>query len=77
MYERANRSLRDSESKEERVMLLDAWLNMEKKAENNDAQVQKVEKLIPKRVKKRRKVQTEDGVSIFNFYIVFNKSGYL
>ena len=58
-------------------MLLDAWLNMEKKAENNDAQVQKVEKLMPKRVKKRRKVQTEDGVSIFNFYIVFNKSGYL
>ena len=69
MYERANRSLRDSESKEERVMLLDAWLNMEKKAENNDAQVQKVEKLMPKRVKKRRKVQTEDGVRIFNFYI--------
>ena len=69
MYERANRSVRDSESKEERVMLLDAWLNMEKKAENNDAQVQKVEKLMPKRVKKRRKVQTEDGVRIFNFYI--------
>ncbi|KAK6021284.1 HAT repeat protein [Ostertagia ostertagi] len=60
VYERANRALENAE-KEERLMLLEAWLEAEKKIGDINA-IQKVENMMPRRVKKRRQIQTEDGV---------------
>lgn len=60
IYERANRMLRGSEEKEERLMLLEAWRQFEE--DQDDPQyIENVEKQMPKKVKKRRKIQTEDG----------------
>ncbi|KHJ86205.1 HAT repeat protein [Oesophagostomum dentatum] len=60
VYDRANRALENAE-KEERLMLLEAWLEAEKKIGDINA-IHKVEGMMPRRVKKRRQIQTEDGV---------------
>ena len=60
VYEEANKALRSSREKEERLMLLEAWSDFE--SEEGDDQSQKqVSDLMPRRVKKRRKIETEDG----------------
>ncbi|GMS80441.1 hypothetical protein PENTCL1PPCAC_2616 [Pristionchus entomophagus] len=60
VFERANAALETSE-KEERVMLLEAWKEAEKS--HGDAKsLERVERMMPKRVKKRRQIQAEDGV---------------
>uniref|UniRef100_A0A915AQ20 Crooked neck-like protein 1 n=2 Tax=Parascaris univalens TaxID=6257 RepID=A0A915AQ20_PARUN len=60
VYERANRALANGD-KEERLILLESWLNFEQ--EHGDAtNVDKISKLMPKKVKKRRQIQTEDGL---------------
>lgn len=56
----ANNSLRRAGEKEERLMLLEAWQSFETEEGNTESQA-KVHKLMPQKVKKRRKVQTEDG----------------
>lgn len=64
VYEEANRKLRQNGEKEERLMLLEAWKQFEKEQymDTNDEQpLRTVEKLMPRRVKKRRKIQSEDG----------------
>ena len=62
VYAEANRKLKESEEKEERLMLLESWREFE--LEHGDAQsLQDVDKLMPNKVKKRRKIQTDDGVS--------------
>ncbi len=61
MYEEANRSLRSSfqPDKEHRLMLLEAWRDFE--TENGDEKsLRAVQDLMPRRVKKRRRVD-EDG----------------
>ncbi|PAV68709.1 hypothetical protein WR25_15135 isoform I [Diploscapter pachys] len=59
-FERANTAL-ESADKEERLMLLEAWKDAEMK--NGDEQsIKRVESMMPRRVKKRRQIQTEDGV---------------
>lgn len=60
VYERADKSLRNAEEKEERVMLLEAWKEFEDEHGDDSAQ-EKIKKKMPRRVKKRRKVQTDDG----------------
>ncbi|CAH1790968.1 unnamed protein product [Owenia fusiformis] len=60
VYNEANRSMRNNE-KEERLMLLEAWKEFEYEHGDEGSQEQ-VDKQMPKKVKKRRKVQTEDGV---------------
>ncbi|XP_033124817.1 crooked neck-like protein 1 [Anneissia japonica] len=60
IYERANKSLRHSEEKEERLMLLESWRDFEAEYGDEESQ-EKIRKEMPKRVKKRRKIQTEDG----------------
>ncbi|GIY46157.1 crooked neck-like protein 1 [Caerostris darwini] len=60
IYERANKSLRNSNQKEERMMLLEAWKDFEEQCGDEQSQ-RDVEKQMPKKVKKRRKVQTENG----------------
>lgn len=60
VYERANKALRRTDEKEERLMLLEAWKEFEMEY-GDDKAIENVEKQIPKKVKKRRKIQTEDG----------------
>jgi crooked neck len=60
VYEEANKKLRQSQEKEERLMLLEAWKEFEKK-EGDEASRKTVESLMPRRVKKRRKATGEDG----------------
>lgn len=68
VYQRGFRSIRDSQPdlKEEAVMLLEAWRTFEKKAESSSEEqrqkaVQAVERKMPKRIKKKRPVQTDEG----------------
>merc|ERR1711997_637772 len=60
VYEQANKELRRSREKEERLMLLEAWRDFEREDGDEKSQAE-VHQLLPRRVKKRRKVQTEDG----------------
>ncbi|KAG8583775.1 hypothetical protein GDO81_008541 [Engystomops pustulosus] len=60
IYEEANKTLRNCEEKEERLMLLESWRSFEHELGSESAQ-QRVAKLMPERVKKRRKLQAEDG----------------
>lgn len=71
VFERANQSLKMAAGeKEERVMLLEAWRDFEK--QNGDEESLKVvEDKMPRRIKKRRKMVSEDGVSIF-FLLFFS-----
>lgn len=62
VYEEANRSLRTCEEKEERLMLLEAWKDFEQEF-GTLANKDRVRKLMPEKVKKRRKLTAEDGVS--------------
>eukprot|EP00049_Salpingoeca_infusionum_P017943 m.355058 g.355058 ORF g.355058 m.355058 type:complete len:665 (+) comp17170_c0_seq1:140-2134(+) len=63
IYTKADKTVRKlSQDKEQRKLLLDSWLAFEK--EHGTAATQKdVEKLMPKQVKKRRELFSEDGVS--------------
>ena len=60
VYEQANKELRQGREKEERLMLLEAWRDFEKEEGDEKSQAE-VAQLLPRRVKKRRKIQTEDG----------------
>jgi len=60
VYEEANKSLRQTREKEERLMLLEAWSDFESEEGDEKSQAQ-VADLMPRRVKKRRKIETEDG----------------
>ncbi|XP_068198073.1 crooked neck-like protein 1 [Antennarius striatus] len=60
IFEEANRSLRSCEEKEERLMLLEAWRDFEEQLGPPGA-AQRVQQLLPEKVKKRRKLTAEDG----------------
>ncbi|XP_018432138.1 PREDICTED: crooked neck-like protein 1 [Nanorana parkeri] len=60
IYEEANKTLRNCEEKEERLMLLESWRSFEQEFGSENTQ-ERVSKLMPERVKKRRKLQAEDG----------------
>uniref|UniRef100_F6WF39 Crooked neck pre-mRNA splicing factor 1 n=1 Tax=Monodelphis domestica TaxID=13616 RepID=F6WF39_MONDO len=60
IYEEANKTMRNCEEKEERLMLLESWRNFEDEF-GTEPQKERVDKLMPEKVKKRRKVQAEDG----------------
>ncbi|XP_027718185.1 crooked neck-like protein 1 [Vombatus ursinus] len=59
IYEEANEMMRNSEEKEERLRLLESWQNFEDEF-GTESQKERVDKLMPEKVKKRRKIQTED-----------------
>ena len=63
VYERAFRSLRDTapDAKEEAVMLLEAWRASEAGAAAGAAGAEAVERRMPKRIKRKRPIVTEDG----------------
>uniref|UniRef100_A0AC35GB92 Crooked neck protein n=1 Tax=Panagrolaimus sp. PS1159 TaxID=55785 RepID=A0AC35GB92_9BILA len=58
-FKRANDSLETSPA-EERILLLETWLEFER-THGSEEQKEAVEKLMPKRVKKRRPILAEDG----------------
>ncbi|XP_063774242.1 crooked neck-like protein 1 isoform X2 [Pseudophryne corroboree] len=60
LYEEANKTLRNCEEKEERLMLLESWRSFEDEF-GSDSNQERVAQLMPERVKKRRKLQAEDG----------------
>ncbi|KAG7508772.1 crooked neck 1 [Solea senegalensis] len=60
IYEEANKSMRSCEEKEERLMLLESWREFEREF-GSDASRERVRKLLPEKVKKRRKLTAEDG----------------
>uniref|UniRef100_A0A671W5M4 Crooked neck-like protein 1 n=1 Tax=Sparus aurata TaxID=8175 RepID=A0A671W5M4_SPAAU len=60
IFEEANKSLRNCEEKEERLMLLESWSDFEKEF-GSDSTMERVRKLLPEKVKKRRKLTAEDG----------------
>lgn len=61
VFEEANKSMRNCEEKEERLMLLESWRDFEKEF-GSDSTIERVRKLLPEKVKKRRKLTAEDGV---------------
>lgn len=70
VYERAFNNLRDTqpEAKEEAVMLLEAWRRFEEQSqaagtEQKNSAVQAVERRMPKRIKRKRALENEDGLS--------------
>ncbi|NWZ83232.1 CRNL1 protein, partial [Poecile atricapillus] len=60
VYEEANKAMRSCEEKEERVMLLESWRSFEEEF-GTDATKERIDKLMPEKIKKRRKLQAEDG----------------
>ncbi|CAG2175851.1 unnamed protein product [Oppiella nova] len=60
VFERANKALKNCEEKESRLMLLEAWHEFEHQY-GTDSTRDAVNRQMPKKVKKRRKMQTNDG----------------
>eukprot|EP01130_Rhizamoeba_saxonica_P018126 TRINITY_DN8988_c0_g1_i1.p1 TRINITY_DN8988_c0_g1~~TRINITY_DN8988_c0_g1_i1.p1 ORF type:complete len:669 (-),score=159.62 TRINITY_DN8988_c0_g1_i1:9-1982(-) len=60
IYTTAFDKLKDPERVEERVLLIEQWRDFEEEA-GDEITLQKVQDNLPKRVKKRRKVYTEEG----------------
>lgn len=60
IFEEANKGMRSCEEKEERLMLLESWKEFEKEF-GSDSTMDRVRKLLPEKVKKRRKLTAEDG----------------
>ncbi|NWR29286.1 CRNL1 protein, partial [Tachuris rubrigastra] len=60
IYEEANKAMRSCEEKEERVMLLESWRSFEEEF-GSDTTKERIDKLMPEKIKKRRKLQAEDG----------------
>lgn len=85
VFEQAYKTLRTAIDKEERLMLVEQWLNFE--VENSDLlrmkfhfcsfqrekgtkeSAARVEKLFPTRRKQRRKILNEDGVSLLSIFM--------
>jgi hypothetical protein len=58
------------ELKEERAMLLDEWLDMEKSF-GQLGDVSLVEPKLPKKLKKRKQIASEDGLAGYVIYLCF------
>lgn len=68
VFERAHKSMRDKDLKEERVALLNAWLSFER-THGGEADVDKVQAQMPRRVKKKRRVEGEDTYEEYVDYV--------
>ncbi|KAM0459662.1 hypothetical protein ACHAPV_005376 [Trichoderma viride] len=60
VFERAHKSMRDKDLKEERVSLLNAWLSFER-THGTEEDVDAVQRQMPRRIKRRRRVQDDSG----------------
>ncbi len=62
VYNRAYKSTREQQRNEECVLVLEDWLRFEKSLKNNDSKnVDEVEKKMPRKIKKKRMLQLDDG----------------
>jgi crooked neck len=61
VFRKAYDVLKQGGLKEERVLLLEAWRDLEKKLPRATRQLDEVSKLMPKKVKKRRPITGDDG----------------
>ncbi|KAL8568300.1 Crooked neck-like protein 1 [Nucella lapillus] len=72
VFRRANNRLKSGIEKEERLMVLENWLAFEGEC-GDEQSVKNVQKMTPQTVKKRRKIQTEEGLDAgweeYNDYI--------
>ena len=59
VFERAHKSMKEKELKEERVTLLNAWLSFERAHGSTPDDVAAVEKQMPRRVKRRRRLEDD------------------
>ena len=60
IYKEAYNQLKDAGNNEARLMIVEAWKEYEE-ANGDEKSLQEVEKLVPKQIRKRKKIQTEDG----------------
>ncbi|XP_074126582.1 crooked neck-like protein 1 [Sminthopsis crassicaudata] len=60
VYEEANKRMKTGQEQEQRFLLLESWKNFEHEF-GTEAQKARVDKLLPQRARKRRKIQAEDG----------------
>ncbi|KAL6911157.1 TPR-like protein [Trichoderma evansii] len=60
VFERAHKSMRDKDLKEERVSLLNAWLSFER-THGTEEDIDAVQQQMPRRIKRRRRVQDDSG----------------
>ena len=63
IYKKAYKELKNTSTNESRVMVLEAWKDFELNNENNQEQISYIGNLMPKQIKKRRKIQSDDGVN--------------
>ena len=71
IYRKAYGELKAVENNESRLMILEAWKEFEQSNGADEKKIDEIAKLMPKQIRKRRKIQTEDGVNgtLFNFEI--------
>ncbi|KAI0159537.1 cell cycle control protein [Xylariaceae sp. FL1272] len=58
VFERAHKSMKDKELKEERVSLLNAWLSFER-THGSEEDIEKVQKQMPRKTKRRRRLEDD------------------
>jgi len=63
VYKKGELSLQDAEGKEERVLLLEAWLAMEEALEPAVGDPETVRAKMPKQIKKKRPILADDGTT--------------
>ncbi|OQR96498.1 pre-mRNA-splicing factor, Crooked neck [Thraustotheca clavata] len=64
IFTRAYNCLKEEEKNEDRVMLLESWLEYEKELPTNTKHIQVVQKKMPRRVQKQRMAYAEDGTEL-------------
>ena len=68
VFEKGNERLRGNE-KEERLMLLEGWKAFEL-ANGTEENLEAVQEKMPRKIKKRKKIETADGVSQCEFELL-------
>jgi len=61
VYKKALDQLKKSNNKEHRVMILEAWKEFELGNNAADEKITYIQNMMPKQIRKRRKIQSEDG----------------
>ncbi|KAH9103666.1 hypothetical protein LEN26_015230 [Aphanomyces euteiches] len=61
VFDRASTCLKEEEKKEDRLQLIEAWIAYEETLPDNDANVQKAQKMLPRKVQKERMAYADDG----------------
>lgn len=59
VFRRANKALENA-APQERILMLESWMDFEK-SKGNDYTISELEKLMPRKVKRRRQITSADG----------------